>query len=105
MKLGTTPCPRARKRRCGIAHTTTFCSPSFSTRNLKARPIGSSRILAAWWVPPRSPVHRSRADDWMQYPHHPWKGWQEHHRIHKAKIDHLIEQLARGENIDVAPDE
>lgn len=41
----------------------------------------------------------------MQYPHHPWKGWQEHHRIHKTKIDHLIEQLGRGENIDVAPDE
>jgi hypothetical protein len=34
-------------------------------------------------------------------PHHPWKGWQEHHRIHKAKIDHLIQQLVNGENIDV----
>ncbi|TFK44202.1 hypothetical protein BDQ12DRAFT_620089 [Crucibulum laeve] len=35
-----------------------------------------------------------------QYPHHPWKGWQEHHRIHKAKIDHLIILLGRGESID-----
>lgn len=35
------------------------------------------------------------------HPHHPWKGWQEHHRIHKAKIDHLIQKLASGENIDV----
>jgi hypothetical protein len=35
------------------------------------------------------------------HPHHPWKGWQEHHRIHKAKIDHLIQRLANGENIDV----
>ncbi|KZT71055.1 hypothetical protein DAEQUDRAFT_688512 [Daedalea quercina L-15889] len=39
------------------------------------------------------------------HPHHPWKGWQEHHRIHKTKIDHLIEQLGRGENIDVPPEE
>ncbi|KAG6861906.1 hypothetical protein C0995_009856 [Termitomyces sp. Mi166 len=36
------------------------------------------------------------------YPHHPWKGWQEHHRIHKAKIDHYIQLLANGENLDVA---
>ncbi|KAI0793243.1 hypothetical protein C8Q75DRAFT_797370 [Abortiporus biennis] len=34
------------------------------------------------------------------HPHHPWKGWQEHHRIHKAKIDHLISQLSNGEHID-----
>ncbi|KAF9227456.1 hypothetical protein BS17DRAFT_465975 [Gyrodon lividus] len=34
------------------------------------------------------------------HPHHPWKGWQEHHRIHKAKIDHLIQRLTNGENID-----
>ncbi|KAJ3784380.1 hypothetical protein GGU10DRAFT_428532 [Lentinula aff. detonsa] len=32
--------------------------------------------------------------------HHPWKGWQEHHRIHKAKIDHFIERLKNGESID-----
>ncbi|EKM54328.1 uncharacterized protein PHACADRAFT_258112 [Phanerochaete carnosa HHB-10118-sp] len=36
------------------------------------------------------------------HPHHPWKGWQEHHRIHKAKIDHLITKLANGEDIDEA---
>ncbi|KIK45091.1 hypothetical protein CY34DRAFT_801945 [Suillus luteus UH-Slu-Lm8-n1] len=35
------------------------------------------------------------------HPHHPWKGWQEHHRIHKAKIDHFIQQLGNGENIDI----
>ncbi len=35
-----------------------------------------------------------------QNPHHPWKGWQEHHRIHKAKIDHLMQRLSQGENID-----
>lgn len=34
------------------------------------------------------------------HPHHPWKGWQEHHRIHKAKIDHLIQKLGNGESID-----
>jgi len=39
----------------------------------------------------------------LQHPHHPWKGWQEHHRIHKAKIDHLIMRLENGENIDTEP--
>ncbi|KAJ6499334.1 hypothetical protein C8R45DRAFT_982028 [Mycena sanguinolenta] len=34
------------------------------------------------------------------YPHHPWKGWQEHHRIHKAKIDHFIQRLANGETLE-----
>ncbi|KAI0087957.1 hypothetical protein BDY19DRAFT_994383 [Irpex rosettiformis] len=34
------------------------------------------------------------------YSHHPWKGWQEHHRIHKAKIDHLISKLNQGQSID-----
>ncbi|KIM45447.1 hypothetical protein M413DRAFT_66281 [Hebeloma cylindrosporum] len=34
------------------------------------------------------------------HPHHPWKGWQEHHRIHKTKIEHLMQLLAAGENID-----
>ncbi|KZO93390.1 hypothetical protein CALVIDRAFT_257350 [Calocera viscosa TUFC12733] len=28
--------------------------------------------------------------------HHPWKGWQEHHRIHKAKIDHVIQEMEQG---------
>jgi hypothetical protein len=35
-----------------------------------------------------------------QYPHHPWKGWQEHHRIHKAKIDHFMQLLGNGESLD-----
>jgi len=39
------------------------------------------------------------------YPHHPWKGWQEHHRIHKAKIDHLIQRLANGETIDAGEED
>ncbi|KAF9792697.1 hypothetical protein BJ322DRAFT_1030862 [Thelephora terrestris] len=34
-----------------------------------------------------------------QHSHHPWKGWQEHHRIHKAKIDNLIQRLGHGEDI------
>ncbi|KAF6763173.1 hypothetical protein DFP72DRAFT_874916 [Ephemerocybe angulata] len=34
------------------------------------------------------------------HPHHPWKGWQEHHRIHKAKIDHFVELLGMGQSID-----
>ncbi|OCH93102.1 hypothetical protein OBBRIDRAFT_817944 [Obba rivulosa] len=39
------------------------------------------------------------------HPHHPWKGWQEHHRIHKAKIDHIMQKLANGEPIDEGPEE
>ena len=35
-----------------------------------------------------------------QHPHHPWKGWQEHHRIHKTKIDNLIEQIKNGIPLD-----
>lgn len=31
------------------------------------------------------------------HPHHPWKGWQEHHRIHKAKIDHMIKRIHNGQ--------
>ncbi|PSS37855.1 hypothetical protein PHLCEN_2v323 [Hermanssonia centrifuga] len=38
-------------------------------------------------------------------PHHPWKGWQEHHRIHKAKIDHLVTKLEANESIDEAEEE
>ncbi|KAG8929564.1 hypothetical protein FRC03_012199 [Tulasnella sp. 419] len=38
-----------------------------------------------------------------QHPHHPWKGWQEHHRIHKAQIDHLIRLLLQGVDIDALP--
>ncbi|KAJ7594576.1 hypothetical protein C8J56DRAFT_927082 [Mycena floridula] len=34
------------------------------------------------------------------HPHHPWKGWQEHHRIHKAKIDYLISRLEAGASLD-----
>lgn len=30
------------------------------------------------------------------HPHHPWKGWQEHHRLHKAQIDHIIKQIKEG---------
>ncbi|QRV90666.1 BRCA1 carboxy-terminus (BRCT) domain protein [Ceratobasidium sp. AG-Ba] len=28
-----------------------------------------------------------------EHPHHPWKGWQEHHRIHKTQIDHLMKNI------------
>ena len=40
--------------------------------------------------------------DVVQHPHHPWKGWQEHHRIHKTKIDNLIQRLEHGEDISEA---
>ncbi|KAJ7132782.1 hypothetical protein C8R43DRAFT_1023321 [Mycena crocata] len=34
------------------------------------------------------------------HPHHPWKGWQEHHRINRKYIDRLIERLGNGETLD-----
>ncbi|KAG8741937.1 hypothetical protein FRC10_002248 [Ceratobasidium sp. 414] len=30
------------------------------------------------------------------HPHHPWKGWQEHHRIHKTQIDHLMKSIIQN---------
>jgi len=39
------------------------------------------------------------------YPHHPWKGWQEHHRIHKAKIDHFIQKIHAGDIIEPGDEE
>ncbi|KAB5594686.1 hypothetical protein CTheo_1833 [Ceratobasidium theobromae] len=30
------------------------------------------------------------------HPHHPWKGWQEHHRIHKTQIDHLMKKILQS---------
>lgn len=46
-----------------------------------------------------------RADYYIQHPHHPWKGWQEHHRIHKTKIEHLMQLLGAGEDLDAHMDE
>jgi hypothetical protein len=37
---------------------------------------------------------------YLQNPHHPWKGWQEHHRIHKTEIEHLIDRIKQGVDID-----
>lgn len=33
------------------------------------------------------------------HPQHPWKGWQEHHRLHKREIDLMIKKLEDGEEI------
>jgi hypothetical protein len=73
-------------------------------------------------LPPDKKLRYSRADDVLiarylfsrpegtsdkifqefarQHGHHPWKGWQEHARIHKAAIEHLVKCLERGEDID-----
>lgn len=34
------------------------------------------------------------------HPHHPWKGWQEHHRIHKVKIEEMTDRIKKGETVD-----
>ncbi|KAH9484961.1 hypothetical protein JR316_0001865 [Psilocybe cubensis] len=39
------------------------------------------------------------------HPHHPWKGWQEHHRIHKTKIEHLMQLIASGRVLTTQYDE
>ncbi|EMD37492.1 hypothetical protein CERSUDRAFT_123436 [Gelatoporia subvermispora B] len=78
-------------------------------------------------APPEKKMRYSRADDILlakfflnkpegtsdrifqdfgrMHPHHPWKGWQEHHRIHKAKIDHIMQKLANGEPVEEGPEE
>ncbi|KAL1681775.1 hypothetical protein EV122DRAFT_204688 [Schizophyllum commune] len=33
------------------------------------------------------------------HPHHPWKGWQEHYRVSRATVDHLVRQLQAGRAI------
>ncbi|KAG9088093.1 hypothetical protein FRC06_002239 [Ceratobasidium sp. 370] len=33
------------------------------------------------------------------HPHHPWKGWQEHHRIHKTQIDHLMKGIIQNGSV------
>nr|GAT57667.1 predicted protein [Mycena chlorophos] len=39
------------------------------------------------------------------HPSHPWKGWQEHYRIHKGRIELLQERLLRGEILSETEDE
>jgi hypothetical protein len=39
--------------------------------------------------------------DFVQHPHHPWKGWQEHYRIHKARIEHIMQEILDGVYADV----
>ena len=34
------------------------------------------------------------------HPHHPWKGWQEHARVHRKTIEELVGRLRRGEDIE-----
>ncbi|TRM69276.1 hypothetical protein BD626DRAFT_473536 [Schizophyllum amplum] len=39
------------------------------------------------------------------HPHHPWKGWQEHYRVSRATVDHLVRALDAGKSIDAEGDE
>ncbi|KIJ49439.1 hypothetical protein M422DRAFT_27806 [Sphaerobolus stellatus SS14] len=34
------------------------------------------------------------------HPHHPWKGWQEHHRIHKKTVDQYVDMILNGQPIE-----
>ncbi|KAF8335754.1 uncharacterized protein EI90DRAFT_3047036 [Cantharellus anzutake] len=35
-----------------------------------------------------------------EHPHHPWKGWQERYRTHRAEILHMIDLIRQGEDLD-----
>ncbi|VDB95238.1 unnamed protein product [Peniophora sp. CBMAI 1063] len=64
-------------------------------------------LLAKFWADPDKPAGAS--DVVYQgfarlHPHHPWKGWQEHARLHKAKIEELVERVKRGEDIEAEPE-
>ncbi|KAH6914470.1 hypothetical protein BKA70DRAFT_1095313 [Coprinopsis sp. MPI-PUGE-AT-0042] len=65
---------------------------------------GDDVLLAKWFA--KAAPKQTIDEQFRQFAaaeghqHHPWKGWQEHFRIHKAKIDHLMEKVRAGENID-----
>ena len=42
-------------------------------------------------------------DEAFQHAHHPWKGWQEHHRIHKSHIDHMMQLHLNGVDLATLP--
>lgn len=61
-------------------------------------------LLARFWADPDKPVGAS--DVVYQgfarlHPHHPWKGWQEHARLHKKRIEELVEKIKNGEEFEV----
>jgi len=60
-------------------------------------------LLAKWLVNKPTMTSDKMFQEFARlHPHHPWKGWQEHHRIHKQKIEYLMQRIQRGENIDEA---
>ena len=86
-----------RRRRCGTAAQTISYSHGSSPDVLKEHRTRYSKHLRGRYVV--SSPQKLRPETFLQHPHHPWKGWQEHHRIHKAKIDNLIQRLEHGEDV------
>ncbi|KAG9006017.1 hypothetical protein FRB93_009118 [Tulasnella sp. JGI-2019a] len=61
-------------------------------------------LLAKFWATdPQGTSDKLFQDFARIHPHHPWKGWQEHHRLHKAQIDHFIKIQKEGTDLDSIP--
>ncbi|KIO29575.1 hypothetical protein M407DRAFT_21313 [Tulasnella calospora MUT 4182] len=61
-------------------------------------------LLARFWArEPQGTSDKLFQEFARMHPHHPWKGWQEHHRIHKTQIDHLIKLHLSGVDLSTLP--
>ncbi|KAI0028145.1 hypothetical protein K488DRAFT_59435 [Vararia minispora EC-137] len=91
-----------RRHKHELEHDAAFDAPLPAAPEKKMRYSHSDDVLLARFfvAPPEGTSDKQFQAFGRMHPHHPWKGWQEHHRIHKAKIDELIVRLQRGESIE-----
>ncbi|KAG8985668.1 hypothetical protein FRB90_004510 [Tulasnella sp. 427] len=65
---------------------------------------GDDILLARFWAQePQGTSDKLFQEFARIHPHHPWKGWQEHHRIHKTQIDHLVKLHQNGVDLNTLP--
>ncbi|KAG8862489.1 hypothetical protein FRB96_001560 [Tulasnella sp. 330] len=58
-------------------------------------------LLAKFWATdPQGTSDKLFQDFARTHSHHPWKGWQEHHRLHKIQIDHFVKLQKDGVDLD-----
>lgn len=100
---GDEPLPQAPEKKLRYSHADDILLAKY----FQEKPDGTSdKVFQSFARQVRRIVavnNAGKPNVYYQYPHHPWKGWQEHHRIHKTQIDHLIQRLKKGEVIDDLP--
>ncbi|KAL1696097.1 hypothetical protein GGG16DRAFT_108766 [Schizophyllum commune] len=104
----STRLPNTSSSSSRLPPTTTTSSSSSTTHPTKPPPTGKPKrytqaddVLLAKFLAnkPRGTsdaIFRAFAG---MHPHHPWKGWQEHYRVSRATVDHLVRQLQAGRAI------